>query len=89
MPYRIIQEAVNNAVKHSDADKILVQCTLEDSLLLMDIEDNGKGFEVENIQRNLGLDNIERRVNALNGTLKIDSSAGRGTVISIEAKIEN
>lgn len=85
--YRIIQEAVNNAVKHSGADKILMQCTLEQNILLMDIEDNGKGFDVENIPRNLGLDNIERRVNALNGILKIDSAVGRGTVISIEAKI--
>ena len=57
-------------------------------MLLIDIEDNGKGFDVQNIQRNLGLHNIERRVNALDGTLKIESSLGKGTVMSIEAKIE-
>ena len=57
-------------------------------MLLIDIEDNGKGFDVQNVQRNLGLHNIERRVNALDGTLKIESSLGKGTVMSIEAKIE-
>ena len=86
--YRIVQEGINNAIKHSEATQILVQCTFEENLLLIDIEDNGKGFDVQNIQRNLGLHNIERRVNALDGTLKIESSLGKGTVMSIEAKIE-
>ena len=86
--YRIVQEGINNAIKHSGATQILVQCTFEENLLLIDIEDNGKGFDVQNIQRNLGLHNIERRVNALDGTLKIESSLGKGTVMSIEAKIE-
>ena len=86
--YRIVQEGINNAIKHSGATQILVQCTFEENLLLIDIEDNGKGFDVQNVQRNLGLHNIERRVNALDGTLKIESSLGKGTVMSIEAKIE-
>lgn len=81
--YRIIQEAVTNAVKHSSASEILVQSTYEENLLLIDIEDNGKGFDVETAQRNLGLDNIERRVKALGGVLKIESFLGKGTSISI------
>ena len=64
--FHIIQETVNNAVKHSEASKILVQCTFEDNLLLLDIEDNGKGFDVEKVSRGLGLNNIEKRVHALN-----------------------
>lgn len=85
--FHIIQETVNNAVKHSEASKILVQCTFEDHLLLLDIEDNGKGFDVGKVSRGLGLNNIEKRVHALNGKLNIHSSENAGTTVNIEAKI--
>ncbi len=85
--YRIIQEAVGNAMKHADATEILVQCTLEDNLLLIDVEDNGKGFDAETEKRNLGLSNIEKRTKALNGVLKIDTAPNKGTTINIECKI--
>lgn len=85
--FHIVQETVNNAVKHSDANKVLVQCTLENGLLLIDIEDNGKGFSPEKVKRSLGLNNIEKRVHALNGKMDINSSPESGTTINVEAKI--
>lgn len=85
--FHIIQEAVNNAMKHSDATQILVQCTLEDQLLLLEIEDNGKGFDPKKATRSLGLNNIEKRVQALGGKLTIHSAENSGTTINIEAKI--
>lgn len=85
--FHIIQETVNNAMKHSEASKILVQCTYEDRVLLLDIEDNGKGFESDKISRGLGLNNIEKRVQAFNGKLNIQSALNSGTTVNIEAKI--
>lgn len=85
--YRIVQELVNNALKHSEAKNILVQCTLENGLLLIDVEDNGKGFNLFENSNNLGLRNIEKRVQMLNGTIRKESVEGAGTNINIECKI--
>lgn len=85
--FHIVQEAVSNAIKHANAKEILVQCTLENGLLMMDIEDNGKGFQIEKVHRNLGLNNIEKRVRSLNGKFSINSSPENGTTLIIEAHI--
>lgn len=85
--FRIIQELVNNAVKHSAATEILVQCTLENNQLLITVEDNGKGFNPISIKRNIGMNNIEKRVKMLDGTINIDSEKDKGTIINIECKV--
>ena len=85
--YRIVQELVTNAVKHADASAIFLQCTVENDLLLIEIEDNGKGFNPKTIRRNMGLNNIETRVKYLNGKMNIDASPGKGASISIECLI--
>jgi signal transduction histidine kinase len=85
--FRIVQEAVTNVLKHASANKILVQCTLENQLLLIDVEDDGKGFTPDDKSKNLGLRNIQKRVDALGGKLKIESSEGNGTVLSVEANV--
>src|SRR5690606_13583962 len=85
--YHVMLELVNNAIRHAYASHILLQCTLEDNLLLIDVEDNGKGFDVKNTKRNMGLNNIEMRVAYLEGKMNIDSQQGKGTTISIECHI--
>lgn len=85
--YHIMLELVNNAVRHSLASTILLQCTLEDDLLLIDVEDNGKGFDLATTKRNMGLNNIEMRVKYLEGKMSIDSRQGKGTTITIECRI--
>lgn len=85
--FRIIQELVNNAVKHARASRILLQTTIEGDLLLIDIEDDGVGFDPHVVERNMGLHNIETRVQFLNGTLRMDSQPGKGTAINIECRI--
>jgi len=85
--YHIMLELVNNAVRHAEATTILLQCTLEDDLLLIDVEDNGKGFDISTTKRNMGLNNIEMRVKYLEGKLNIDSRPGKGTTITIECRI--
>jgi signal transduction histidine kinase len=55
--------------------------------LLIEIEDNGKGFDPTTIRRNMGLSNIETRVKYLNGKMNIDAFPQKGTSISIECLI--
>src|SRR5690606_12080132 len=85
--YHVMLELVNNAIRHAYASHILLQCTLEDNLLLIDVEDNGKGFDVKNTKRNMGLNNIEMRVKYLEGKMTIDSRADKGTTITIECEL--
>jgi len=85
--YHIMLELVNNAIRHAEATNILLQCTLEDELLLIDVEDNGKGFDIQTTKRNMGLNNIEMRVKYLEGKMTIDSRPGKGTTITIECRI--
>lgn len=88
--YRIIQELVNNALKHAGATKINVEVISEPKRLFARVTDNGKGFEVsgKNTERKgKGLENLRDRVVAMNGTFDIWSKPGQGTEISAEIQI--
>lgn len=84
--YRIIQEIVNNIIKHAHASEALVQVRKDENLLIIDVEDNGKGFELSETQNKngMGLAGIQSRVNYWKGSLDIDSSKDKGTSIHIE-----
>lgn len=88
--YRIIQELLNNAVKHSGASIILAQVIRQQDRVTITIEDNGKGFDTANLEqmRTAGLRNISSRVNYLHGSLDIKSAPGKGTSIHIECLID-
>jgi two-component system sensor histidine kinase NreB len=82
--FRIVQEAINNIIKHSNATVANIQLMVYDKSLLLTIEDNGSGFDLDKVsyKEGIGLANISNRVNALNGILIIDSL--KGTSITIE-----
>jgi len=80
--YRIIQEALNNIIKHADAKKVLIQLSETDTEYHFIIEDDGKGFDPLQIQSGLGLKSIQSRVDFLNGNLDIDTKEGVGTTIT-------
>jgi len=84
--YRITQELLNNGVKHSNATNIFVQLVKNEDRLTLMVEDNGRGFEINELKNSdgIGLSNIEMRTKVLGGELNIDSSPNRGTVITIE-----
>ncbi len=85
--YRIIQEAINNTVKHSKASEVLVQINNHDNNLHITIEDNGIGFKVNSAYKGLGLRNIQSRVELLKGELTIDSNdTGTSIQINIDLK---
>jgi two-component system, NarL family, sensor kinase len=88
--YRIIQELVNNAMKHSDASLITIQVFSEPKRLYAQVLDNGKGFDVAeslNGSKGKGLQNINNRVTAMNGKFDVWSQPDQGTEISVEIEI--
>jgi len=84
--YRIIQELVNNILKHANATAALVQLIRRSDTLSITVEDNGKGFDKTILDNNdgIGYINLKNRVNYLNGSLDIQSSEGNGTSVNIE-----
>jgi len=83
--YRCVQEAVNNVIKHAEADKLSIQLVKDQDGVSVSIEDNGKGFNPESKHQNegIGLKNMRSRVALLKGTLEVDSIVGKGTSLVI------
>lgn len=84
--YRVIQEALNNALKHSDADKIKLEVSVENNICLILIEDNGKGFIYDNIKKDkhFGISIMKERIDLLHGNILIDSKLKIGTKVEIK-----
>ncbi len=86
--YRIVQELVNNAVKHGNASEVLVQLHLDpqEKLLALTVEDNGVGLDVHSLHQSKGIGwaNIQSRVDFLKGKLDVQSTPGKGTSVMIE-----
>jgi signal transduction histidine kinase len=85
--YRIILELLNNIVKHAAAEKVSIQIIKYPAYINLMIEDDGRGFDYNKAfeeKKGIGLGNILSRVEYLNGTIEIDSAAGKGTTVIIE-----
>ena len=85
--YRIVQEIINNIYKHSETKTIDFQLIMHNNYINLLVEDFGKGFNPNTINKGLGLSNIRERVMLLKGITKIDSKKGRGTIINIKIPI--
>jgi len=88
--YRIFQEALNNAVKHSGATRVEVLLSRDKSYLVLEIQDNGKGFHQPGSEeeQGIGLYTIRERVELLSGIIRIKSSDRIGTDIFIEVPVQ-
>jgi len=90
MIFRIIQEALNNVRRHSMATEVLVAIEYSPESVTLRVEDNGRGFIVNNAigtlasERKLGIIGMRQRANFLNGTIDIHSQLGKGTSVSIK-----
>jgi len=83
--YRIVQELLQNAIKHSQASKILVQLALlSETQFSLTVEDDGIGFDTTAPSAGLGMYSIANRLQVLNGNMDVYSQKGKGTSISIE-----
>ncbi|RLQ96809.1 sensor histidine kinase [Falsibacillus albus] len=83
--FRLIQESVQNAMKHAQAKEIHVKLEIRKNHVLVVVKDNGKGFDLnEKKQGSFGLMGMKERVELLDGEISIDSKIGTGTVIVIQ-----
>ncbi|WP_018342748.1 PAS domain-containing protein [Cytophaga aurantiaca] len=86
--YRIIQEALNNAIKYADATNIVLDLQFEAGRIRFSVEDNGKGFTPQDKRKTdgsgRGMTNIRERVSLLNGNLIFNSIIEEGTTITVE-----
>ncbi|MBS1920400.1 MAG: sensor histidine kinase [Bacteroidetes bacterium] len=89
--YRIVQELVNNAIKHAAAKNVLVQTQYSNSekLLSVTVEDDGKGFDTAILKQatGIGWSNIQNRVEFLKGKIDVQSGEGKGTSVLIEINV--
>lgn len=92
--FRIIQEALTNIVKHAAASQVQVRLKLSDTAAVVQIEDNGQGFDAEttlnrkSIGQRLGLHGMMERAALLGGTLSIKSKPGEGTSLHVEIPVK-
>lgn len=87
--YRIIQECVNNVIKHSNANHMDISLIKDSDGISATIEDNGKGFNVNEKMNadGIGLKNIKSRIDYLKGNVEWDSAPGKGTVVAIHVPV--
>lgn len=85
--YRITQESFQNINKYANAKNIEFTLLKKDEKLILEVKDDGVGFDVLGKKKGIGLQNIESRVNECNGTLEIESKKGKGAKISITIPI--
>ncbi|MDQ3048191.1 MAG: sensor histidine kinase [Bacteroidota bacterium] len=86
--FRVLQEIVNNIIKHSEASIVNIQLIRHEDELTLMVEDNGKGFDINRVSGGIGLKNIQSRVEYLNGSVHFDSHPGKGTTVSIEIPLK-
>ncbi len=88
--YRIVQELMNNIMKHAKATQVLVQISMLPPLCTVTVEDNGLGFDQSkpSADTGAGLSNVRSRVDYLKGKIDIQTSAGMGTSVFIEIPVE-
>ncbi len=91
MLFRIMQELLNNIIKHAQATEAIVQFVREDNRLSVLVEDNGKGFNTTEAddQKHAGIDSVQSRVAYLNGKLSIDSQQNVGTTVMMDFLIND
>jgi signal transduction histidine kinase len=94
--FRIIQEAINNAIKYSGAGKIIVSLKQVDGELVISVKDEGKGFDTRiaearsaNLESGRGFFNMYERTEYINGQLEIQSETGQGTTVRLTVPLHN
>lgn len=85
--YRMIQELVNNTLKHSKCSRIRLDINSIQNDFTLIFQDNGVGFDIDKVKRGMGITNLETRVNKLGGDLTVESKPNKGSTFTIEIPI--
>lgn len=92
--FSIVEEALGNARKYAEAEQILVRFWREDNLFVAMIKDNGKGFDVQDVNADyssrgsLGMINMRERADRIDGSLKLESAPGQGTTVTLVVPLD-
>ncbi len=81
--FRISQELVNNILKHAQANEVSVQLFKNNNMIILMVEDDGKGISDKHIKDGIGLRNIISRADTVNGSFNIEKSPNKGTVATV------
>ena len=82
--YRIIQEQINNIVKHASPQEIDISVQAEHNALHIEMKDDGQGFDVNMKRKGIGISNMMNRIESFNGQMLIESSIGNGCTVQID-----
>ncbi len=87
--YRIVQEALNNVLKHANAQEVIISLTQNGDLVTLEIIDDGLGFDIESSQLlgSYGLQGMRERVSQIGGSMNVHSKPGEGTRVIVEVSI--
>jgi signal transduction histidine kinase len=86
--YRIVQEQLNNIIKHAAATEVMIRLSQDECITELSIQDNGKGFDVDANRKGIGLNNILSRATVFGGDLAIESCEGKGTLLKVRLPIQ-
>jgi signal transduction histidine kinase len=84
-----VGEAINNAVKHAGAKELSVSLSIENSALVIQVRDDGRGFDLATVSAGNGLGNMHRRIEEIGGALEIESAVGQGTLVRLTLPLSN
>lgn len=82
--YRILQEQLNNVLKHAEASEVFIHLEQNEDRIHLLVTDNGKGFTVQNNKAGIGLMNMQTRAESLNGTFELETKPGYGCKVKVE-----
>lgn len=85
--YRIVQEAITNILKYAKAKNVLIELIQHEQHISLSIEDDGVGFDHNNISSGIGIQNMKNRSEILQGTFSLESKPKEGTSISVQIPI--
>jgi ligand-binding sensor domain-containing protein/two-component sensor histidine kinase len=86
--YLIMKEAINNLVKYSNCTRACIKVKYNNNYLKIEISDNGKGFNQQQIQLGNGIISMKKRAEAINAQMKIDTELNKGTIVSLQTRIK-
>jgi signal transduction histidine kinase len=84
--FRVIQEALANIARHSHATQASVELTRVDSEILLCVTDNGKGLDIEHVQKGVGLNSMLERLTQIGATFQVQSEKSGGTQITAKLR---
>ncbi len=82
--FHIVKESTSNALRHADTDEIAVNVLSDGKSVVVQVADNGVGFDPASVERGMGLENLRVRAEEFGGTFEVQTAVGRGTTVRVE-----